>query len=67
MIGGSGGLSVVSALAWLNNSNAKAVVAIIPDTGINYLDQIYDDVWLEKKGIILLKKNNFNQSMLRSL
>lgn len=49
MIGGSGGLSVVSALAWLNNSNAKAVVAIIPDTGINYLDQIYDDVWLEKK------------------
>jgi len=61
MMGGSGGLSVISALAWLQNSNAKAVVAIIPDTGVNYLDQIYDDIWLEQRGIILLDKEQLQQ------
>lgn len=61
MIGGSGGLSVFSALAWLQNSSAKAAVTIIPDTGVNYLDQIYDDIWLEQRGIILLEKEQLQQ------
>ncbi|MGG4446916.1 pyridoxal-phosphate dependent enzyme [Brevibacillus sp. HB1.2] len=57
MIGGSGGLSVVAALTYLKHTSANAVLAIIPDTGINYLDQIYDDEWLSTKDIRLLNKS----------
>lgn len=57
MIGGSGGLAVITALSYLNHSDANNVLAIIPDTGINYLDQIYNDEWLYSKGISLLDRS----------
>ncbi|WP_146553967.1 cysteine synthase family protein [Rummeliibacillus sp. SL167] len=58
MVGGSGGLVVLTALAWLKNSDCDSAVAIIPDTGINYLDQIYNKAWRDEKGITLLNRTN---------
>jgi cysteine synthase len=56
MIGGSGGLVVCGALAWLKQSDAQSAVAIIADTGANYLEQIYNDEWLNRKGISLMSR-----------
>ncbi|MFE3892648.1 PLP-dependent cysteine synthase family protein [Priestia sp. YIM B13446] len=63
MIGGSGGLVVSSALSWLHNSNSESAVAIIPDTGINYLDQFYDEDWLNSKAITLLNRERLNEEI----
>lgn len=63
MIGGSGGLAVMSALAYLNQSQAQTALAIIPDTGINYLDQIYDDEWINLKGISLMNRPELTRSI----
>ncbi|QDZ76820.1 PLP-dependent cysteine synthase family protein [Bacillus cereus] len=60
MIGGSGGLAVISALSYLCQSKAETILAVIPDTGINYLDQIYDDSWLVEKEITLLDRSKLN-------
>lgn len=56
LLGGSSGVAVFSALKVLHTTNIKSVLAIAPDTGINYLDQIYDDNWLSEKNIKLLSK-----------
>lgn len=56
LVGGSAGLVVCGALAWLKQSSAQSAVAIIPDTGANYLDQIYDEEWLKWKKITLLSR-----------
>ncbi|WP_338551929.1 cysteine synthase family protein [Paenibacillus sp. KS-LC4] len=63
LMGGSGGLTVVAALAWLNQSDSKTAVAIIPDTGINYLDQFYDDNWLIEKNITLLDRSELQNTI----
>jgi len=63
LIGGSGGLVVCGALAWLNRSSSQTAVAIIPDTGTNYLEQIYNDEWLGQKGIALLSRAKLNECL----
>lgn len=54
LLGGSGGLVLFGALAWLNKNYGDSALAIIPDSGFNYLDQFYDDTWLEKKSVTVL-------------
>jgi 2,3-diaminopropionate biosynthesis protein SbnA len=63
LVGGSAGLVVCGALAWLKGSSAKSAAAIIPDTGANYLDQIYNDAWLEEKGISLLCRSELDERL----
>lgn len=63
LLGGSGGLVVCGALAWLKQSSARRAVAIIADTGINYLDQIYNDSWLAEKGITLLSRSELDEQL----
>jgi 2,3-diaminopropionate biosynthesis protein SbnA len=63
LIGGSGGLVVCGALAWLKQSAAKSALAIIPDTGTNYLEQIYNDEWLVQKGIEVLSRAELDESL----
>ncbi|MCR8842681.1 cysteine synthase family protein [Paenibacillus sp. SC116] len=63
MIGGSGGLAVISALSYLYHSSASTAVAIIPDTGTNYLDQLYDDEWLSSKEITLLDRAQLQKTI----
>jgi len=50
-------------LAWLKQSSAQSALAIIPDTGANYLDQIYSDEWLAAKGISLLSRTELDEHM----
>ncbi|MCK5522403.1 MAG: pyridoxal-phosphate dependent enzyme [Thiomargarita sp.] len=54
LMGGSGGIVVCAALIYLLATNVKSALALIPDTGVNYLDQIYDEDWLSSKEIELL-------------
>ena len=54
LLGGSSGLVLCGSLAWLKQTPSTSVVAIIPDTGANYLDQVYNEEWLAQKGVILL-------------
>lgn len=56
LLGGSSGVAIFAALKALHTTDIKSVLAIAPDTGINYLDQIYDDNWLSEKNVKLLSK-----------
>ena len=54
LMGGSGGIVVCGALKYLHQTNVESALALLPDTGVNYLDQIYDQDWLSQKKIKLL-------------
>lgn len=54
LLGGSGGLVVFAAISYLLQDHADKSLAIIADSGINYLNQIYDDHWLSNNKIELL-------------
>jgi cysteine synthase len=51
LLGGSSGVVLFAALALLHGSHAAAVMAILPDSGVSYLDQIYDDGWLDERDL----------------
>jgi N-(2-amino-2-carboxyethyl)-L-glutamate synthase len=63
LFGGSSGLVVCASLACLKQTSATTVLAIIPDTGANYLDQIYNDEWLAEKGIKLLTRIQLDEHL----
>jgi 2,3-diaminopropionate biosynthesis protein SbnA len=65
LVGGSAGLVVCGALAWLKQSSSQSAVAIIPDTGANYLEQIYDDGWLQSKGLSLLSRYELDERLIK--
>jgi cysteine synthase len=52
--GGSSGATIFSALLALRYSEFSRVLAIAPDSGVNYLDQFYDDSWLAERNIELM-------------
>ncbi len=54
LLGGSGGVVVCAALSYLRNSDARTALAIVPDSGANYLDQFYDEGWLRDRSVTLL-------------
>jgi cysteine synthase len=64
LMGGSGGLVLCGALTWLKQSAARSAIAIIPDTGANYMEQIYNNDWIKNKGIALLDKSQLNSRLL---
>jgi hypothetical protein len=47
----------------LKQSTAQSAVAIIPDSGANYLDQIYSNDWLAEKGIQLLNRGEVDERL----
>jgi cysteine synthase len=57
LIGGSGGAVVFTALNHLYKSQDKSVLALVPDSGINYLDQIFDEKWREKNSVQVLEES----------
>lgn len=63
LFGGSGGVSLFGALAALHNTDCQSALALIPDTGANYLDQFYDDSWLDKKNITLSNHEALHQAL----
>lgn len=51
--GGSSGAAVCGAIEVAKNLTAdKIVVTILPDTGYNYVNKIYDDEWMRERGWI---------------
>jgi cysteine synthase len=53
LLGGSAGLVAFGALQLLYNSDVNSILAIMPDSGSNYLDTLYDDNWVREKGIVI--------------
>jgi len=54
LVGGSSGMAVVAALRTARELPADAVVVVVlPDHGRGYLTKLYDDAWLESRGIHL--------------
>ena len=51
LIGGSGGAVVFGALNHLHRSQDRSALALVPDSGINYLDQIFDERWRERNAV----------------
>ncbi|NRA74267.1 MAG: cysteine synthase family protein [Rickettsiales bacterium] len=56
LMGGSGGLALCGTLLAFYKSNFSKAITIIPDTGGNYIDTIYNPEYLSKKGIKILNK-----------
>lgn len=51
--GGSSGAAVCGALKLAENLDKnKVVVAILPDSGRNYLSKFYNDKWMQEKGFL---------------
>jgi 2,3-diaminopropionate biosynthesis protein SbnA len=63
LLGGSSGLVLCGSVAWLQQTSSQSVVAIIPDTGANYLEQIYNDEWLAEKGVTLLTPRQLGERL----
>ena len=54
LVGGSSGMAVVAALRTARDLSADAVVVVVlPDHGRGYLTKLYDDAWLDARGIQL--------------
>lgn len=67
LLGGSSGVVIFTALMALRLEEVHSVMAIAPDSGINYLEQFYDDDWLAEKEVTLLSCEQLKQQLLSSL
>ncbi|HOJ20977.1 MAG TPA: cystathionine beta-synthase [Armatimonadota bacterium] len=53
LVGGSSGTAVAAAIAYARRLEpGKVIVALLPDTGRNYLSKIYSDRWMEENGFL---------------
>ncbi|HLO87511.1 MAG TPA: cystathionine beta-synthase [Nostocaceae cyanobacterium] len=73
LVGGSCGTAVAAAIKYAARlSEPKNIVVLLPDTGRNYINKIYSDVWMQENGFwegiqartikigeILLQKTDF--------
>jgi cystathionine beta-synthase len=51
LVGGSCGTAVAAALKYAARlSQPKCIVVLLPDTGRNYINKIYSDVWMQENG-----------------
>ena len=51
-VGGSGGMALVGALRSAAKYPGELVVAIVPDSGRNYISKIFDDDWMRSHGML---------------
>jgi cystathionine beta-synthase len=52
LVGGSAGTAVAAALKYAQRvEGSKFIVAILPDTGRNYLTKIFSDTWMQENGL----------------
>lgn len=51
LTGGSGGLAVEAARRVAREDDGRLVVVIIPDSGRGYLSKVFNDEWMESKGL----------------
>jgi len=51
LIGGSGGTALAAALKYARRLDSpKYIVALLPDTGRNYINKIFSDQWMQENG-----------------
>jgi cystathionine beta-synthase len=51
LVGGSSGTAVAAALKYARRlKKSKYIVALLPDTGRNYLTKMYSDAWMQENG-----------------
>jgi cystathionine beta-synthase len=51
LVGGSGGTAIAAALKYAARlSEPKQIVVLLTDTGRNYINRIYSDVWMQENG-----------------
>src|SRR6266581_2452530 len=52
LVGGSGGAAITAALKVAKDmKQGSIVVALLPDTGRNYLSRLFSDVWMREQGM----------------
>jgi len=51
-VGSSGGAAVLGALRYARRMEGGTLVVLIPDSGRNYLNRIYNDDWMREKGFL---------------
>lgn len=56
LFGGSSGVVIFAALALLHGGQASCAMAVIPDSGVSYLDQIYDEEWTLERNLRSLSR-----------
>ena len=56
LLGESSGAAVFSALHYAAHHPNSRVVAVAPDTGVNYLGESFEDGWLDERGILVRMK-----------
>lgn len=66
LLGGSSGAVVFAALAELQRGPGTAALAIVPDSGANYLTGFYDDRWLAEHGVRLRSADEIVAAAARS-
>jgi 2,3-diaminopropionate biosynthesis protein SbnA len=55
LIGGSGGAVLFASISVLQREkHPRRILGIVPDTGLNYLEQFYDDAWLDYHKLSLI-------------
>jgi cysteine synthase len=57
LLGGSSGLVLFAAMVALRKSNVSSILAVLPDSGVNYLDQFYDDAWLADRQLMVKSRD----------
>lgn len=51
-LGSSGGAAVLGALCYVRQMKQGTLVVLIPDSGRNYLNRVYNDDWMREKGFL---------------
>jgi len=51
-LGSSGGAAILGALRYAEQMKQGTMVVLIPDSGRNYLNRVYNDDWMREKGFI---------------
>jgi cystathionine beta-synthase len=58
LVGGSSGTALAAAMKYAQRlDRPKVIVALLPDTGRNYINKIYSDVWMQENGFWEGKKS----------
>jgi cystathionine beta-synthase len=52
LVGGSGGTAVQAALRVAEHLDHGTIVALLPDTGRNYLSKLFSDKWMREQGFL---------------
>lgn len=66
LVGGSSGVVTFAAIAALRNDrDTKTVLAVLPDSGVSYLTQYYDEDWRRSHAISIMSEDDLRADLER--